>query len=125
MRNGHLVIDIDAHYLEPIEELADYIDDPWRTRIKEATTIRLLPEGLGDRFVGGRIRREGIEYGRRIGTMRKEEIAAAMRRLDVDCCIIIANRLLNAGHTSARDRATWTFGCRERMGRRTADCRRR
>src|SRR5437868_2862658 len=99
MRNGHLIVDVDAHYLEPVEELADYVDDPWRTRIKEATTIRLLPEGLGDRFVQGRIRREGIEYGHRIGTMRKEQMVAAMHGLGIDCCIVIANRLLNAGHT--------------------------
>src|SRR5262249_30082154 len=103
MRNGHLIVDVDAHYLEPVEELADYVDDPWRTRIKEAAAIRLLPEGLGDRMVQGRIRRQGVDYGRRIGTMRKDQIVESMRRLDIDCCITIANRLLNAGHTPVRD----------------------
>lgn len=103
MRNGHLIVDVDAHYLEPVDELADYLDDPWRTRIKEATTIRLLPEGLGDRFVQGRIRREGIDYGHTIGTMRKEQMVAAKGKLDIDCSIIIASRILTAGHTPVRD----------------------
>jgi hypothetical protein len=31
--NGHLALDAEAHYLEPISEVAEFVDGPWRNRV--------------------------------------------------------------------------------------------
>ena len=102
-RNGYQIIDADAHYLEPIEELADYVDEPWRTRIKGVSPSRLLPRALGDRMLQGRIRRDDVDYGAAIGVSSRPQVLEIMRRLDVDATILVANRLANFGHVSSRD----------------------
>lgn len=102
-RSGCLVIDADAHYLEPIDQLADYVDEPWRTRIKGVSASRLLPRALGDRMLQGRITREDVDYGYGIGESSKEQVLKIMQRLGVDATVLVANRLANMGHVSVRD----------------------
>lgn len=111
-RNGFPVIDVDAHYLESITEMADYMDEPWRSRIKGADANRLLPQSLGDRLLGGRIRRDDVPYGKgaksdeaAYGSMSATEIPAVMGRLGIDASIMVANRLSLMGHLSVRDLA--------------------
>jgi predicted TIM-barrel fold metal-dependent hydrolase len=103
MRSGHLVIDVDAHYLEPIEELADYMDEPWRSRIKGVSLDKIIPVALGDRMIGGRIRRDDVDYGHSYGVSHRGNVLAAMKRLGVDASILVANRLATLGHISMRD----------------------
>src|SRR5205823_8922271 len=59
---GFLVVDGDAHYLEPIREMTEYMAEPWRTRLRGADPSRWIPVGLGDRMLEGRIRREDAAY---------------------------------------------------------------
>ena len=42
--DGLLVVDVDAQYLEPIHEMTEFMDEPWRTRLR----------GAGKRHQGGR-----------------------------------------------------------------------
>ena len=105
MKSGQLVVDVDAHYLEPIEELANYVDEPWRTRIKGVSAEKLVPATLGDRMLQGRIRRDDVEYGFHYGVSNQSQIVGAMKKLGVDAAIIVANRLTAIGHMSVRDLA--------------------
>lgn len=111
-RNGYAVIDVDAHYLESIDEMTDYMNEPWRTRVKNADANRLLPQSLGDRLLGGRIRRDDVPYGRnakhpdaKYGTMAGSQIPEVMHRIGIDASIMVANRLSLMGHLSVRDLA--------------------
>jgi predicted TIM-barrel fold metal-dependent hydrolase len=103
VKNGNLVIDVDAHYLESVSELAEYMDEPWRTRVKNADASRLLPSSLGDRLVGGRIRRHDVPYGK--GDMAPEQVPVMMENLGIDAAIVLANRTTLLGHLSVRDLA--------------------
>ncbi|MBO0688360.1 MAG: amidohydrolase [Candidatus Dormibacteraeota bacterium] len=107
MRGEFSVIDVDAHYLESIEAIAEYMDEPFRTRVTRAPNpSRLLPESLGDRMVEGRIQRDDVPYQRGAkGDMTPDQITAVMGRLGVDATIMVANRLSLLGHLSVRDLA--------------------
>lgn len=100
---GLKVVDTDAHYLEPIEQLADYADDVWKSRIKGVSPTRLLPMTLGDRMMEGRIRREDMDYNYHIGSNKEGEVKAAMNRLQIDASIFVPNHLISMGHTPVRD----------------------
>jgi len=102
-RRGYLIIDADAHYLEPVHELAEYLDEPWRTRIQGVSPSRLLPRALGDRMLQGRIRRDDVDYGAAIGDSSKGQVLETMQRLGVGATVLVANRLANFGHVSSRD----------------------
>lgn len=104
MLNGHVVVDVDAHYLEAVADLAEYMDEPWRTRVRSADAKRLLPQSLGDRMLGGRIRRDDVEYGYG-GSMAPEQVPEVMQRLGVDASVMLPNRLTLLGSLSVRDLA--------------------
>ncbi|MCF8563161.1 amidohydrolase [Alicyclobacillus tolerans] len=103
MRQGYKVVDVDAHYLEPINEIANYVDEPWRTRIKSINPDRLIPMTLGDRMLEGRIRRDDMDYSYNMGVTRPNQVSTVMSRLGVDASILVANRLVTFGHTPVRD----------------------
>ena len=108
--NGFLVVDVDAHYLEPIQEMTEYMDDPWRTRLRGADPSRWIPVGLGDRMLEGRIKREDeayalgqYDYGFGEGVTKAEELRQTMSRIGIDACILVPNRIVTLGHLSVRD----------------------
>jgi len=111
-RDGYAVIDVDAHFaLERLNNLIKYLDEPWRTRVAAEPGL-MLPLSLGDRMVGGRIRRDDIPYPRqneaviaRTGPMTPAKIPGVMERLGIDASIQINNALLLMGHLSVRDLA--------------------
>lgn len=112
-RNGFTVVDVDAHYLESLSEMAEYMEEPWRTRVKGADMGRLLPVSLGDRLVGGRIRRDDVPYGKGAAnpddatykSMTSSQIPEVMHRIGIDASIMVANKLSLMGHLSVRDLA--------------------
>jgi uncharacterized protein len=103
MRNGRLIIDVDAHYLEPIQEITQYLDEPWRTRLGGVSPDRLIPQTLGDRMMQGRLQRPEVDYGYGIGVSDGSELGPIMERLGVDATLLIGNRITGFGHMSVRD----------------------
>jgi predicted TIM-barrel fold metal-dependent hydrolase len=108
--NGHLVVDVDAHYLEPIHEMTDFIAEPWRSRLRGADPSRWIPVGLGDRFLEGRIKRDDagyafgkFDYGLGQGVEKATELRATMQRIGVDAAVLVPNRIVQMGHVSVRD----------------------
>jgi predicted TIM-barrel fold metal-dependent hydrolase len=104
--SGYLVVDADAHYLEPIPEIAEYIDEPWRSRLLGADPAKWLPLGLGDRMLAGRIRRDDLDYGYGYGVQTGNEIGAVMHNIGIDASVLVPNRIVTLGHVSVRDLVT-------------------
>lgn len=102
-RTDQLIIDGDAHYLEPVAEIAAYVDEPWRSRLQSADPAKYLPFGLGDRLMGGRIRRDDLDYGYGYGSETAADIRATMGRLGIDAAVLVPNRILTLAHVSIRD----------------------
>jgi predicted TIM-barrel fold metal-dependent hydrolase len=101
--NGNLVIDVDAHYLEPVAEMAQYMDEPWRSRLAGADPTKWIPVGLGDRLLAGRIRRDDVDYGWGTGVTEAGQVRATMERIGVDASVLVPNRIVTVGHVSVRD----------------------
>jgi hypothetical protein len=57
MASKHFVIDVDSHYSEVIDELWEYMDEPWRTKFQATKLMTWIPGAPGDRYMEGRIRR--------------------------------------------------------------------
>jgi predicted TIM-barrel fold metal-dependent hydrolase len=102
-RNGFKVVDVDAHYLEPVHEMADYMDEPWRTRAKSVDSNRLLPMTLGDRMIDGRMQRNDMDYGYGWGVTNADQIRGVMSNIGIDAAILVPNRIVTMGHTPVRD----------------------
>jgi len=101
--NGNLVIDCDAHYLEPIREIAEYIEEPWKSRLLGADPAKYLPLGLGDRMLAGRIRRDDLDYGYGYGTDDPKQVRATMANIGIDASVLVPNRIITLGHVTIRD----------------------
>lgn len=101
------VIDADAHYLESLHELADYLDDddPWKERFSSAGnphhTVDLFPSSTGDRQLYGRIRRDHTSYPD--APMTAEELPATMDFLDVEKIVLISHNVLSFARLNADD----------------------
>jgi predicted TIM-barrel fold metal-dependent hydrolase len=105
MRNGHLVIDTDAHYLEPVDRLVEYMKEPERTFYRRSHPRNHLPTGLGDRTVGDRIRREGLNYynseGRGMTSQTDPKVVAEMHsQLGVDVSVLVSNYVLQLAYST-------------------------
>jgi uncharacterized protein len=102
-RSGFLVVDCDAHYLEPIAEMVAYIDEPWRSRLAGSDPAKWIPLGLGDRMMAGRIRRDDLDYGYGYGVQEAGQVRATMAQIGVDASVLVPNRIITMGHVSVRD----------------------
>jgi len=102
-KNGMLVVDADAHYLEPVQEMAEYIDEPWRSRLRGADPTKWIPIGLGDRMLAGRIRRDDLDYGYGYGIQQADQVLAVMAHVGADACVLVPNRLVTLGHVTVTD----------------------
>jgi predicted TIM-barrel fold metal-dependent hydrolase len=101
--NGTLVVDADAHYLEPISEVAEFIDGPWRERLLGSDPAKWLPVGLGDRMLAGRIRRDGMDYGYGYGVQDAGGIRGVMGQIGIDAAVLVPNKIVTLGHVTIRD----------------------
>ena len=114
-RTKPLVVDVDSHYSEVVDELWEYMDEPWRTRFHESRLGTYIPGAPGDRYMGGRIRRlEGgtwkpgyrtadVQATGREGETTRSIIVDSMKALGVDASILVPNRLGLLAYSSARD----------------------
>jgi predicted TIM-barrel fold metal-dependent hydrolase len=101
---SHSIVDADAHYFEPIGELGQYLEEPWRSRLDdENDSSSILPSSTGSRFMAGRIEREDISYPEE--PMKPAEVPIVMEKVGVDKIILLPNRMLSFGGISGRERA--------------------
>lgn len=96
------VIDVDAHYWEPIDDFADYLDEPWKSRIADRVDPGgLLPRSTGDRFMSGRITRDEVSYP--VDDMTPEQIPGVMAHVGVDAIVLLPNKMLTFGKLAGED----------------------
>jgi predicted TIM-barrel fold metal-dependent hydrolase len=113
-RGTNLIVDVDFHYIDPLNDIAPYLDEPWRTRVAGVDARRLLPSTLGDRMMQGRIFRADVDYNQapgytlppEIGGPSQEQVLNCMSNLGIDAVILVSNRLSPIGHLSVRGLAT-------------------
>ncbi len=69
-RTTYLVVDTDAHYSDAVLEMVEYMDEPWRDRIKHTRGLRWIPGTLGDGTLEGQdpARRRRVSDRRRHGS---------------------------------------------------------
>lgn len=95
-------VDSDAHYWEPIDGFADYLDEPWRSRLTNREDPGgLLPTSTGDRFMAGRIRRDEVSYPAE--DMTPDQIPGVMAHLGVDHIVLLPNKMLTFGKLAGED----------------------
>lgn len=104
------VIDCDAHYLESFEEIARYMEEPWRTRLEDSdfddaghkhNSVSFFPTSTGDRAMWGALEREHTNYG--TAAEDPENVPLAMEYLGIDATVLISHTLLTTAGISAAD----------------------
>lgn len=110
------VVDVDAHYLESFENIAEYMDEPWRTRLLESgwgeigakqNATSYFPTSTGDRQAYGRIEREHSSYPDK--PAEPDEIKVGMDEIGIDIQLQISHLLLPANAASADDQRVTQF----------------
>jgi predicted TIM-barrel fold metal-dependent hydrolase len=98
-----IVVDPDAHYLEDYTILADYLDEPVRSKIKNMPRHWLVPNSTGDRMLAGRISR--TETGGESKLTQPADVPKIMDFLDVNVSIQISNLMLTLPNMNSRELA--------------------
>ncbi|MFC7216073.1 amidohydrolase family protein [Saliphagus sp. GCM10025334] len=108
MYNDNVVVDVDAHFLETIEELATYLDsdDPWRERLEEAPD-KLLPSNTPDHYRYGRIQRDEVGYLDE--EMGLDAVPTTMEHVGLDKIILLSHRVISFTEIIADDRRATIF----------------
>jgi predicted TIM-barrel fold metal-dependent hydrolase len=110
VKRAALVVDTDAHYAEPLEELAEYMRDPWRSVFLSYGAAAFVPGALGDRYLGGRIRRSDVGYIRgEFKSMSPEAIPQIQATLGVAASVVVSNTVLRLTDSSERDMTVAIF----------------
>lgn len=100
------VIDADAHYLEALPAIADYVDEPWRSRLtSEGETegdapANIFPASTGDRAVYGRIQRPDLSWP---DNTTAEDVTTMMDHLGVDATVLLSQVMLTFARIGAAD----------------------
>lgn len=107
-RSGYTVVDVDAHYLEPVDDLTDFMQDPWKTIIESSGSSAFIPKNVGDRSMGGRIVRDALPsyFASKVigaGRMGPEDVKTIHRRIGLSASIMVANWVLGLAETSQRE----------------------
>lgn len=106
-KDGFTVVDSDAHYVEPMEEVTKYLDEPWRSRVLDAREYGEHKGGLlpgadtGFRFMSGRIQRDAVSYPSE--PMAPEEVPRMMGRVSVDKALLYPNKMLGFARIRSDD----------------------
>jgi predicted TIM-barrel fold metal-dependent hydrolase len=101
--SGDYIVDSDAHYLESLPELAEYIPDgnPFKERFKRSPGKMFPSAGYPDHYMYGRIQREEVGYLR--GEMTPEDIPIAMDIIGADDIIVITQKMLSFARLGGDD----------------------
>ncbi|MFB6096564.1 MAG: amidohydrolase family protein [Haloferacaceae archaeon] len=103
------IIDTDAHYFEPADDIARYFDQPWRSRVldswkdSERMMTNLFPGSTGDQEVYGRIQRTEMQTESGRGLRAPSDIPIAMDHVGVDECIVLSHRMLSFARLKGED----------------------
>lgn len=95
------MIDVDAHYLEPVDELPSYMEEPIRSQIGNAKPESFIPGSLGDALIGGRIKRPEFQSGYRDPGARID-LESVKARLGIDAFVLVPNGILNLSESNQR-----------------------
>jgi predicted TIM-barrel fold metal-dependent hydrolase len=113
---GYTIVDLDAHYTESFEKVAEYMDEPWRTRLlgsgwtddgSKQNQTSYFPQSQGDRQQYGKITREHSSYSD--GPADKGEVLDAMEFLNLDVQVQISHSLLVTNAISGDDKRVSQF----------------
>ena len=100
------VIDADAHYLEALPQIAEYVGEPWKSRLtSEGETegdapADIFPSSTGDRAVYGRIRRDDISWP---DETTAEDLPTMMDHLGVDATVLLSQVMLSFARIGGAD----------------------
>jgi uncharacterized protein len=112
----HRVIDCDWHYQDSFEEIAEYMDEPWRTQYKRSNwgdagvkqnLSAFFPTSTGDRQAYGKVEREHSNYPDAPET--PDRIREGMEYLDIDVSLQISHLALAMGGVQTDDERTQAF----------------
>lgn len=104
------VIDGDCHYMESFEDVAKYMEEPWRTKYEgsnfdekgaKQNLSSFFPFSTGDRQAHGKITREHSSYPDEPET--PERIREGMESIGVDETLLISHLILSGAATTADD----------------------
>lgn len=105
----YTVIDLDAHFLESYEGVAEYMEEPWRSRIlsswgdpgSKQNATSLFPHGPGDRYQYGKVAREHSNHPDK--PHDPEHLPRAMEFLGVDKQVQLSHLMLLANAVKTDD----------------------
>lgn len=101
---NYKIIDTDFHYYEGVDNLSEYLPEPWRTRVRDGgspSALAMYPNFTGDNTVGGRVQREDYP-----GPMDIEDIRDGLDYLDIDKALLLSDiTLVMQGMNSLDDRS--------------------
>jgi uncharacterized protein len=112
----HRVIDCDWHYQDSFEEIAKYMDEPWRTQYEKSNwgdsgvkqnLSSFFPTSTGDRQAYGKVVREHSNYPDEPET--PDRIREGMEFLDIDQSLQISHLALAMGGVQTDDERARAF----------------
>jgi uncharacterized protein len=109
--DGLKIVDVDAHYMEDIRAFSDYLEDPYRTRIKGWSGKYHLPLAPGQQYdvmLHGHVRREPTDerdLGETFGLQKPEDIPREMARMGIDVIVLIPSYMLTLADVQNREHA--------------------
>ncbi|RQG87887.1 amidohydrolase [Natrarchaeobius halalkaliphilus] len=107
------VTDADAHYLEDLSRLSEYLEDdnPWKGRFggdskdnREdigSVPVNIFPASTGSRNLYGRIQRDEVSYPGE--EMSGEDVPRIMAHLGLDNCVLLSQKMLTFARLKADD----------------------
>jgi predicted TIM-barrel fold metal-dependent hydrolase len=110
------IIDLDAHYNESYETIAEYMEEPWRTRLlgsdwidsgQKQNQTSYFPQTQGDRLQYGKITRDHSSYP--TGPANKQEILDAEDFLGLDIQVQISHSIIASSAVNADDKRVEQF----------------
>lgn len=110
------VIDCDCHYMESFSDIAEYMDEPWKTRFEKSNfdekgakqnLSSFFPFSTGDRQAYGKISREHSSYPEAPET--PERIREGMSSIGVNKTLLISHLVLSGAASTADDERQTAF----------------
>jgi predicted TIM-barrel fold metal-dependent hydrolase len=111
MASKYRIVDVDAHYQDDPRPLHKYMEEPWRTRIRDWSGKYYRPVGGGvihDAMLGGRVRvgkhKELLQRTQGMESSR-DSILETMEMLDFETIVMVPSQLLQLANINDKDRA--------------------
>jgi predicted TIM-barrel fold metal-dependent hydrolase len=112
MASKYRIVDVDAHYHDDPRAVHKYLEEPWKSRIRDWSGKYYLPTSggsIGDPLMGGRIRigkHKNDILKRTLGiSSSRESIRETMEFLDFETIVMIPTYMLHCGKINDKGRA--------------------